>query len=414
MIVHTEIKQKLQDALLESKSVWIATAMISYNGWKFIQENLPKDAEQHFLIGIDLSTEPKVFEEVLDNLHINVRVYQTKYTFHPKVYLLQKKDNSFTAFIGSSNTTSWGLEKNVEMNFQIYDQVECIKLLEWFNEYYSKGYIITEDFFNDYKSKYTRISKKCKEINGDIQQINTDIAQNVGQFFTRNEHKVFEEKYHRINSSDLQRIRKNVSDKFNEIHKTIYAQFNSYGLTDLHCHHNSREIVSRHFFNPFSGNYINAMWLHYGKSYEQLQAYDKPDEKSFINNIRLQIIIHDDSLGIWLVLGKDWGSVKDREHFRGQMKNNLTREIFFKGFKNLGNDYWINIEGIPPFDEIKSSEELAMYMDKERLHEYFIIGCDINWLDDRLSKAKIANTILEEFQKLYPLYKIMRHINTLL
>lgn len=157
MIIHTDIKQKLKAELLESKSVWIATAMISYNGWQFIQENLSKDTEQHFLIGIDLATEPKVFEELLNNLHINARVYQANYTFHPKVYLLQKNDNSFTAFIGSSNTTSWGLEKNVEMNFQVNDQVECVNLLKWFNEYYDNGYIITEDFFNDYKSKYTRL-----------------------------------------------------------------------------------------------------------------------------------------------------------------------------------------------------------------------------------------------------------------
>lgn len=409
MIIHTEIKQKLQVELLEAKSIWIATAMISYNGWKFIQENLSNDSEQHFLIGIDLATEPKVFEELLNNLHINARVYQTNYTFHPKVYLLQKKDNSFTAFIGSSNTTSWGLEKNVEMNFQVNDQVECIKLLEWFNEYYSKGYIITEDFFNDYKSKYTRISTKCKEINSDIQQINSDIAQDAGQFFTRNEHKIFEEKYHRINSSDLQRIRKNVSNKFKEIHKIIYPQFSSYGLWDLHCHHNSREIVSRHFFNPFSGNYINAIWLHYGKSHEQLQAYNEKDEKSFINNIRLQIIIHENSLGIWLVLGKDWGSKKDRDNFRALMKNVAIRKLFFDSYKKLGNEYSINIEGIPSMDNLKIPEELHIYTQKESIDDYFIIGCEIDWLDDRISKTNITNTILEEFRKLYPLYEIMRH-----
>lgn len=56
MIIHTDIKQKLKAELLESKSVWIATAMISYNGWKFIQKNLSKEVEQHFLIGIDLKT----------------------------------------------------------------------------------------------------------------------------------------------------------------------------------------------------------------------------------------------------------------------------------------------------------------------------------------------------------------------
>lgn len=410
MIIHTDIKQKLKAELLESKSVRIATAMISYNGWQFIQENLSKDTEQHFLIGIDLATEPKVFEELLNNLHINARVYQANYTFHPKVYLLQKNDNSFTAFIGSSNTTSWGLEKNVEMNFQVNDQVECVNLLKWFNEYYDNGYIITEDFFNDYKSKYTRLSTKSKEINNEIAKINSEIAKDSEQFFTRNEHKIFEERYHRINSSDLQRVRKNVSDKFKEIHKVIYPQFGNYGLADLHCHHNSREIVSRHFFNPFSGNYINAMWLHYGKSYEQFQAYDEIDEKSFINNIRMQVIIHEDSLGIWLVLGKDWGSKNDREHFREQMRNSIILKNFFEAYKRLGNNYWMNISGIPSVENIKTPEELHIYTQKESIDDYFIIGCDINWLDDRLSKINIENTILQEFQKLYPLYEIMRNI----
>lgn len=60
------------------------------------------------------------------------------------MYLIQKIDNSFTAFVGSSNTTNWGLEKNVEMNFQINDQVECKKLLNWFNALYINGYIITQ------------------------------------------------------------------------------------------------------------------------------------------------------------------------------------------------------------------------------------------------------------------------------
>lgn len=414
MIIQTEIKEKLQIELLEAKSIWIASAIISYNGWKFIQESIPKNTEQHFLIGIDLATEPKVFEELLNNLHINARVYQTNYTFHPKVYLIQKKDSSFTAFIGSSNTTSWGLEKNIEMNFQVNDQVECIKLLEWFNEHYSKGYIITEDFFNDYKSKYTRLSTKSKEINNEIAQINSEIAKDSGQFFTRNEHKIFEEKYHRINSSDLQRIRKDISNKFKELHKQIYPRFLDHGLDNLHCHHNSREIVSRHFFNRYSGNYVNAIWLHYGKSQKDLSQYVTKDKSinrpdSFINNIRLQVIIHDNSLGIWLVLGKNNGSRIDRDYFREQMKNDIIRKKFFQAYKNLGNDYWTNISGIPPIENIETPEELHIYTQKESIEDYFIIGCDIDWLDDRLSKINIENTILQEFQKLYPLYEIMRN-----
>lgn len=91
MIIENNIKSKIQSELINAKSIWVATAMISYSGWNFIQNNLPKDAEQNLLIGIDLATEPKVFEKLLDSLHINARIYETDYTFHPKVYIIQKK-----------------------------------------------------------------------------------------------------------------------------------------------------------------------------------------------------------------------------------------------------------------------------------------------------------------------------------
>jgi hypothetical protein len=414
MIVLNDFKKQLKNELICSKSIWVATAMISNNGWNFIQKHISKNTEQHFLIGIDLATEPKVFEVLLDNLNINARIYQTNYTFHPKVYLIQKTDNSFTAFIGSSNTTNWGLEKNVEMNFQVNNQDECMKLLNWFNKLYIDGYIISEDFVSDYKSKFIKASYRNKETQLDITKITNEISKDKGQFFSRNHHQIFEKKYHRVNNADLKRIRKEVREKFIVLHKIIYPQFKAYGLTDLNCHHNSREIVSRHFFNQFSGNYINAIWLHYGKSLKELSIYsngdlsiNKPD--SFINNIRLQVIIHEDSLGIWLVLGRNNGSYNDRTYFREQMKDENIRKIFFEVLKKLGNEYWMNIENMPSLKDIDTPEQLHSFTQKESIEDYFIIGCDIDWLDDRLSNINISNTILNEFKKLYPLYEIMKH-----
>ncbi len=230
MIIETNIKSRIHSELTNAKSIWVATAMISNNGWNFIQNNISNKAEQHFLIGIDLATDPKVFQELLDNLHINARVYQTNFTFHPKVYLIQKMDNSYTAFIGSSNTTNWGLEKNVEMNFQVNNQDECVKLLNWFNKLYINGYIITEDFVSDYKSKFIKASYRNKETQLDITKIANEISKDKGQFFSRNHHQIFEKKYHRVNSADLKRIRKEVREKFIVLHKIIYPQFKTYGL----------------------------------------------------------------------------------------------------------------------------------------------------------------------------------------
>lgn len=303
------------------------------------------------------------------------------------------------------------MEKNVEMNFQVNDQKECRKLLDWFNILFTDGYIITDDFIKDYKARFVKADIKAKEIEKEAQEVKKEISKNKGQFFSKNHHEIFNRKFHRVNSLDLQRIRKEVRDKFRELHFNIYPQFSAYGLSDLHCHHQSREIVSRHFFNQYSGNYINAMWLHYGKSQEQLQKYaskdksiNKPD--SFINNIRMQVIIHEDSLGIWLVLGRNNGSKIDRDHFRKQMANPKIRKDFFNGVKKLGSEYRLNVSKTP-LGKINTPDELWRETQRETIEEYFIIGCDINWLDKRLSNVNITTTVLEEFQKLYPLYMIM-------
>lgn len=409
-MILNKIKNSLEVELKEAKSIWVASAMITKNGWDFMQEKLPKTATQNYLIGVDLATSPLVFESILSNLEINARIYKNPYTFHPKVYIIQKKDKSLTAFIGSSNTTTWGLEKNVEMNFQVNDQTECKNLIKWFKSLYNDGYLITQDFIDSYKTKHKKALDKLKEVKKDSAIIKKELSKDKNQFFSTNQHEIFKEKYHQINSDNLKDIRKSVRDRFLELHNEIYPLFNKNGLTDLHCHHQSRERVSRHYFNPFSGKYINAMWLHYGKSHSQLLAYPTKDEKSFIHNIRIQVIIHEDSLGIWLVLGKDWGSVNDRNHFRKQMKDSSIQKKFFTAFKLLGNDYWINISKTIKISDIKTTKELVAITNKEKLDDYFIIGRNINWLDSKLSTSNITNTILGEFKKLYPLYEIMRHI----
>lgn len=411
-----KIKTVLTNDLKEAQSIWIASAMISYDGWLTIQNNLPEVTTQYYLIGVDLLTDPKVLDLIVKNREkeINAKVYETQFTFHPKVYLIQKNNGSFTAFVGSSNTTEWGLAKNVEMNFQIDDQDECAKLLKWFNSLYSDGQLITKSFVDDYRKKFVRASKAKKRTEKRTKLIQKALKKGKGQFFSKNQHAIFYEEFHRKDTRDLKQIRLEVREKFIELHGIIYPQFQSYGLTDLYCHHQSTDIVSRHYFNPWSGRYIDAMWLHYGKSLNELSAYKNKDKSinkpySFINNIRMQVIIQAKSVGIWLVLGRNGGSRIDREHFRNQMKNVNIQNKFFTAFKNLGDEYWIDVQTIVSSKDIKTPGDLLSKISGDKLENYFIIGCNINCLDKRLSKQNISRTVLEEFKKLYPLYEIMRH-----
>jgi len=414
MIIDKSIKSKIKSELIDAKSFWIATAMISNNGWNFIQKNISKNIAQHFLIGIDLATDPIVFDTLLDNLNINARVYQTNFTFHPKVYIFQKDDNSYVAYIGSSNTTNWGLEKNVEMSFQVNDQGECRKLLKWFNDLYNNGYIITKDFVDDYKSKFVKTSFQKKIIQQDIDKISNELSKDKGQFFSRNHHEIFQKKYHRLENAELKKIRKEVSGKFKELHEVIYPQFKDFGLNDLHCHHSSRSIISRDYFNQFSGKIINAIWLHYGKSLKQLDELKNKDKSinkphSFINNVRIQVIIHEKNIGIWLVLGRNGGSFKDREYFKNSLNNKDELNNFYETIENIKDEYWIDngLKSVKVKD-ILDAEVLRQMVNQSNIKDYFIIGREINFLDEKLSKENISKTILTEFKKLYPLYELMK------
>ena len=60
MIITTEFKGCLKRELANANNVWIASALISLNGWRFLQNNIPDAATQFFLIGIDLFTAPSV------------------------------------------------------------------------------------------------------------------------------------------------------------------------------------------------------------------------------------------------------------------------------------------------------------------------------------------------------------------
>jgi len=409
MIIEKNIKTHLQIELNSAKSIWIASAMISSNGWRFLKKNIPDTASQFYLIGIDLSTTPSVFEELLTKPEIGARVYETDYIYHPKVYIIENKYGKLTAFIGSSNTTTWGLEKNVEMNFQIHDQVECKKLVKWFNSLYKDGYLITQDFVNNYKTKYAKCSTRVTKNITASNDLKNDITKDKGQFFSHNHHAVFAKKYHYIQNEELLNIRRSVKNRFIELHESIYPKFSKYGIRDLHCHHQKRERVSRHYFNPFSGYYVNAIWLHYGKSKIHLHLYR---DKSFINHARIQVIIHEDSVGVWLVLGRDGGSKIDREFFRNEMLKTSIQNNFLNTLKKLNDTYWIEFDGYSKriwVKDIKSVKQLHEITSKENIDNYFIIGCDIDWLDSSLSVNNISKTVIEEISKLYPLYKLMRH-----
>jgi HKD family nuclease len=404
------IEQELIAQLANAKEIWIAVSMMNNGGYSLFKD-LDSDIIQHHVVGVDLPTPPIILKNLKKKCSssFSALVYESAYTFHPKVYIIKSQNDEFTAFVGSSNATTAGLTKNIELNICITDQVECSNLIYWFNNIKSQASLITDNFIEAYKTKYKEIKRREKKTTKDLNGIKKYSRVKEDQFFNSNHHEIFAPEYVEVENNDLKTIRKVVRDRLIELHNKIYPRFKDYNLTNLHPHHSKKDRVSKHFFTPYSGYYIESLWLHYGKSKEHLKRYEK-SQQSFLNHARLQVIIHEKDVGIWLMLGIEDKGIIDRNHFRNQMNDIELRLKFYEKLKLLDKHYWIDFKGWHNrvfVKDIESVTQLHELLNQESLNHYFIIGRFYNPNDDEISNQNIGITVLSEFKKLHPLYELM-------
>ncbi|MEO6175645.1 MAG: phospholipase D family protein [Flavobacterium circumlabens] len=157
--LQSELKSKLKTA----DEVWIAVALMTKKGLEFIQENLPDNTKQNYVLGVDLPTDPLALEilckqQLLQD--VSVKMFYNQEFYHPKVYIIKSKE-IFTAFVGSANCTKSGLFSNIELSFTITNQSDCTELLDWYKSVDSKSASLTDKFIQDYRLIYkTRLIKK--------------------------------------------------------------------------------------------------------------------------------------------------------------------------------------------------------------------------------------------------------------
>jgi HKD family nuclease len=149
MITHRyHLANDFKSVLADCDELWVAAALISADGFDFIQTHLNKDATQHYLAGIDLPTSPALLRTLMQRTGDNFKacLYQKENKFyHPKVYIL-RNHQGLTVYTGSGNCTLGGFEKNVEVSLKTDDPKTCDELLKWFNSQMKQGKAITEEF----------------------------------------------------------------------------------------------------------------------------------------------------------------------------------------------------------------------------------------------------------------------------
>jgi len=144
---HTKVRNEIIDQLRTCDEFIISTAFITFGGIVPLLEEL-KNLENNNIKGRILTTdylyftEPKALKRLNDFKNIEIRMFTTENEgFHTKGYVF-RKNNNYSAIVGSSNLTSAALVENKEWNvgFTTTENGEIIiNLLDEFDELWNKS-----------------------------------------------------------------------------------------------------------------------------------------------------------------------------------------------------------------------------------------------------------------------------------
>ncbi len=430
-MVITNLEEYLLPALAEAEEVWIAVALITEDGYQRIQGALTS-ARQHFLIGVDLPTDPSVLRSIQRQLvpgSIEAGLASYAEVFHPKVYIARKADR-LTAIVGSANLTGPGLNGNHEISFVITDQHHCKDLIRWFQERFGHSYPFSDSNLSQYEELYNTMPRGPESgaprpprptfTKPTAEVVSLDTIDLSGFYFGKSDYLAFRKAIQQDRSRAANREREAVGSKFEALHHIIFPEFRAYGIDGLDSHGRQPNLVSHAFHaDGYTSKSLNAMWLSYGKHRDEIRRYqdafsergrnieDDQDKFSFINHPRLQVRIEEKSLGIWLLFAKNGGSLYDREKFRRKMQDSGFRQEFFDALTSLSNPHWIQVNRERIFvDHFTDPQQLWQHCRQDRIEEYFEIGRDYAINDQALKQSSFPTTVLEEFRRLFPLYQM--------
>lgn len=429
-MIITRLKSDFEELLVTANEIWFAIALVKESTYDFIQDIINDNCKQNYLVGLDLPTNPKVLRNMQSRLKkdlFEAAIYKTEQNFHPKVYLIKDND-SFTAFIGSSNLTDGGLEDNVELNYKITNQEDCLYILNWFNTLCKESFPLSEENILAYEEQFNSLEEIEKELKKRRKKIKLkktitfsdplDAIDFSDRYFKKEHHLAFRRELWSNNSKEAINERESAKIKCEELHQSIFPRFKKYEIHLLEPNPDSNHLISMIWqIDPAKPRPINAMWLSYGKSGDEIKQYQKEvgaDQKAkhtFIHHARLQLKIDFNNIGLYLLFAKEnEGGIFDRDFFKTSMRNNEYRNNFYQILKSLPNEYFISVGGNKEFcHNFNSSDDLHNFCKKDDIQKYFIIGRDYQITDDEMSETKLPLETLKVFELLYPLYEKMRH-----
>ncbi len=126
------------------------------------RRELAKKFQDQLTIGAPTNEDEKALQRLAGQLRAKKVVVKLflRHTLHAKLYLLHRTDrvNPMAGFVGSSNLTFSGLEKQGELNVDVMDHDACEKLAKWFDARWNDTWCIdiSEDLIKVIEESWAR------------------------------------------------------------------------------------------------------------------------------------------------------------------------------------------------------------------------------------------------------------------
>ncbi len=246
------------------------------------------------------------------------------------------------------------------------------------------------------------------------------------QFFQSIHYKAFEDPKPRLDDVPTRREREEVKEKLLELDERLWPFIQNKNW-DLHRHRQVEHYVSStHFVFLPDGrpivNFIDGLWLHYGKSPEQLdfvkligggydyKGYDDDEYyNAFYLHTRIQFYINAKVFRCWLLLATDKNYYDRSEFLKKIREKEKERDKFYLLIKSLFDKkyfYEINGERL----DLKSSllkENLMKFIKKDKHGYYSGIVKEYTPDDMAISESNIIAEMKTNLELLYLLYDFM-------
>lgn len=254
-------------------------------------------------------------------------------------------------------------------------------------------------------------------------------------YFTDEEYDIFAEKYQNQRTKYTESIRKEVQEKLLDLNTDILKELQARKL-EVFNHANPKNTTSLTFPCVFNKGKVNWLGVRYGKHPADIRDLNKlvgartiDDPKyAFQKHACMQVNVGYNGVDIGIFHAVPNEAV-DREYLHEHIDKNDTKllnainneldKLRFSGY--VWNIWDTNLEGVelPDFGG-PADPESTYYFDNENEEDFLTWyskhdrnGCYSSMLvhfprySEKITKDNIVNTVIEIFEQIYPLYKLL-------